>query len=272
MEQTQTQSTVVQFTSVDPTTMKFSEEFRCARSTAGQVVVGLRWLANSVASLKEATNDYQKTLYPTISVFANEVCDKYMSTFVSDVTEPLQVQVYGANLNGRLNDGRLKHDIPCKNTDRRSRYKYSQLGQLLSLLYDRLLFISRRDVTKVQRYVDNVEERKHFESLQALCGQFCDYLRGDENSVMSRWTSFVNSSRQTNGVQTKSHETERQPRGRGDGQSRGRSEWQPRGRGDGQSRGRSEWQPRGRGDGQTRGRGDGQTRGRGDGQTRGRGQ
>ena len=246
MEQIQTQSTAVQFTSVDPTTMKFSEEFRCARSTAGQVVVGLRWLANSVSSSKEATNDYQKALYPTITQLANEVCDKYMSTFVSGVVEPLQVQVYGANLNGRLNDGRLKHDIPCKNTDRRSRYKYSQLGQLLSLLYDRLLFISRRDVTKVQRYVDNAEERKHFESLQALCGQFCDYLRGDENSVMSRWTSFVNSSRQTNGVQTKSHETDGQTRGRG--------------------RGRDNTQTRGRGDGQTRGRGDGQTRGRSRGQ------
>jgi hypothetical protein len=270
MEQTQTQNTAVQFTSVDPTTMNFSEEFRCARSTAGQVVVGLRWLANSIASLKEATNDYQKALYPTISVLANEVSDKYMSAFVLNVTEPLQVQVYGANLNGRLNDGKLKHDIPCKNTDRRSRYKYSQLGQLLSLLYDRLLFISRRDVTKVQRYVNNVEERKHFESLQVLCGQFCDYLRGDENSVMSRWTSFVNSSRQTNGVQTKSHENERQPRGRGNGLQRGRGDGQQRGRGDGLQRGRGDGQQRGRGDGQQRGRGNGLQRGRGDGQQRGR--
>ena len=127
-----------EFLTVDPSAMKFSEEFRCAKSTAGQVIVGLRWLANTLSSSKEASNDYQKTLYPTIIRLANEVCDKYMATFVNGVSNPLQIQVYAANLNGRLNDGRLKHDIPCKNTDRRSRYKYSQLGQLLSLLYDKL--------------------------------------------------------------------------------------------------------------------------------------
>jgi hypothetical protein len=198
--QTQAQNTAVQFTTVNPTTMNFSDEYRCARSTAGQAVVGLQWLAKSVSSTKEATNEYQKTLYPTIVKLANEVCDKYMETF-TNVTNPLQVQVYGANLNGRFNDGRLKHDITCKNVDKKLRYKYSQLGQLLSLLYDRLLYISRRDVTKIQRYVDNVDERKHYETLQSLCAQFCGYLRGDDNSVMSRWTAFVNSSRQTNNVQ-----------------------------------------------------------------------
>jgi hypothetical protein len=215
MEKVNEQNTPVNFTTVDPTSMKFSEEFKCAKSTAGQVVVGLRWLSNTVSSSKEATNDYQKKLYPTITQLANEVCDKYMETFVSGVSEPLQVQVYGANLNGRLNDGRLKHDIPCKNTDRRARYKYSQLGQLLSLLYDRLLFISHRDVNKIPRYVENADERKHFESLQQLCAQFCNYLRGDDNSIMSRWTTFVNSSRQSFNVQSKTQNQEASNRGRG---------------------------------------------------------
>jgi hypothetical protein len=225
MEESQTNTknttianTPVDFTTVDPSALKFSEEFKCAKSAAGQVVVGLRWLANTLSSSKEITNDYQKILYPTIIRLANKVCDKYMELFVSGISEPLQIQVYAANLNGRLNDGRLRHDIPCKNTDRRSRYKYSQLGQLLSLLYDRLLFISRRNVDSIQRYVDNKDERTHFESLQKLCSEFCTFLRGDDTSIMSVWTTFVNSSRQTNGVPAKpprDHKSQSFTRGRG---------------------------------------------------------
>lgn len=203
MEKSNEQSTTIQFTSVDPTNMKFSEDYRCARSTAGQVVVGLRWLAKNVDTTKEMNNEYQKNLYPTITKLANEVCDKYMDIFVNNMTDNVQIQVYGANLNGRFNDGRLKHDIPCKKTDRKARYKYSVLGQLLSLLYDRLLFISHRDVSKIQRYVNNDEERKHFESLQQKCYNFCKYLRGEDDSVMSRWTVFVNDSRKSHGVQVK---------------------------------------------------------------------
>ena len=247
------QNTPIQFTTVDPTTMNFSEDFRCARSTAGQVVVGLRWLANNVNSSKEMHNEYQKNLYPTITKMANEVCDKYMDTFVNNVTDAVQVQVYGANLNGRFNDGRLKHDIPCKRTDRRARYKYSVLGQLLSLLYDRLLFVSKRNVNKIQRYVDNEEERKHFESLQQSCVHFCTYLRGDDDSVMSRWTKFVNDSRESYGVAAK------QPEKKAPDNSEDRNEEHRRGHGQGTERG-----SRGRGQGTGRG-----SRGRGRGTERG---
>lgn len=279
MEKSNEQNTPVQFTTVDPTGMKFSEDYRCARSTAGQVVVGLKWLANNVNSSKEMNNDYQKNLYPTITKMANEVYDKYKETFVTNVTDSVQVQVYGANLNGRFNDGRLKHDIPCKRTDRRARYKYSVLGQLLSLLYDRLLFVSKRDVNKIQRYVDNEEERKHFVSLQQACNQFCSYLRGDDDSVMSRWTKFVNDSRESHGVSSKQPErTESSPSRERDGRGRGR------GRGSGLSRGGSQNDERvgnqdsglesRRGRGSSRGRGQelGQGQGQGRGSSRGRGQ
>jgi hypothetical protein len=203
MEQVKTNtSNTVEFTTVDPNTMNFSEEFRCARSTAGQVVLGLNYLSSSVLS-QESTNEYQKELYPMIVSLSKEVYEKYMQTFVSGTKSDVELQVFGVNLNGRFNDGKLKHNIVCKNTKVNSKYKYSQLGQLLSLLYDRLLFISRRDVTKIQRYMDNKEECKYFEKLQKLATEFCNYLRNDTDSVMSRWTTFVDTMRQNNNVKPK---------------------------------------------------------------------
>ena len=71
------QNTPVKFTTTDPANMKFYAEYRCARSSAGQVVVGLRWLATSVSNDKTATNEYQEKLYPRIVQLANEVYDEY---------------------------------------------------------------------------------------------------------------------------------------------------------------------------------------------------
>lgn len=235
MEQNGTFTTnAVEFTTVDPNTMKFSDEFRCARSTAGQVVLGLKYLVSSVSS-REPTNDYQVELYPTIIKLADEVCEKYMQSFVYKTTGKVKLQVFGVNLNGRFNDGRLKRYILCKNTKATTQYKYSQLGQLLSLLYDRLLFLSRRDVTKIQRYVENEEERTHFETLQKLCADFCNYLRNDENSVMLRWTTCVNTMRQNNNVQPKQYNVEQ--RGTSRGSTRGTSRGSARGTARGSSRG-----------------------------------
>ena len=241
------------FTTVDPTVMKFSEKFRCAMSTAGQVVVGLKWLADDITN-KKTENDYQSSLYPKIVESANEVVNEYMKVFVNEVTEPLQIQVFAANLNGRLNDGRLRHDIPCKNVTQRSRYERAQLGQLLSLLYDRLLFISRRDVKAITRYEENENERVHFEDLQKRCVQFCGFLRSNDDSVMSRWTAFIDSLRKTN-----EGSTQREPRGRG---GRGRGRW---------NQDRDQWSRQG-GRGSSTGRGGrGSDRG-GRGSNRGRGQ
>lgn len=203
MEQTKTNtSSTVEFTTVDPNTMKFSEEFRCARSTAGQVVLGFNFLSSSVLS-QNSTNEYQKELYPMIVSLSKEVYEKYMETFVLGEKNSVELQVFGVNLNGRFNDGKLKHNIICKNTKTSSKYKYAQFGQLLSLLYDRLLFISRRDITKIQRYMENKEEYQYFEKLQKLATEFCNYLRNDTNSVMSRWTTFIDVMRQNNNIQPK---------------------------------------------------------------------
>lgn len=191
---------VVSFDDISPSSLTFSDQYKCARSTAGQVVAGLSWSVNNVSSTKQPTNEYQSSLYPMVCQLGAEVCKKYTEMFITSVTDPVQRQVYGANLNGVHNDGKLNRCITCKNINDRLKYQYSQFGQLLSLLYDRLLFISRRDVEKIQRYVNDETERHAFESLQVQCAEFCKYLRGDDDSVMSRWSTFVTNTRQKNNV------------------------------------------------------------------------
>ena len=223
MTETNTQR-VVSFDDISPTNLTFSEQYRCTRSTAGQVVAGLSWSVNNVSSTKEQNTNYQASLYPMICQLGTEVFNKYMETFINNVSDPVQRQVYGANLNGARNDGRLNRAITCKNVRVRLTYQYSQFGQLLSLLYDRLNYISGRDVTKIQRYVDNEQERQAFVSLQNSCKQFCTYLRGDDNSVMSRWSTFVTTTRQQNNIQIQEQPIKNlnfeHSRGRGRGRGR----------------------------------------------------
>ena len=190
----------VSFEDINPTTMTFSSTFRCARSTAGQVVQGLNHLVMQLNGDSEyandkkvPTNDYQQYLYPRMSLLAKQIVDNYTKQFVTDVTDPLQRQVYGANLNGNRNNGQLNKSIPCRGVNRFMRYKFAQFGQLLSLLHYRLMFIAKRDPQYIKRYKENVDECQHFETLRKSCEEFCDYLKKDEDdkSVVALWTNCV---------------------------------------------------------------------------------
>jgi hypothetical protein len=197
----------VSFSDISPMKFIVQEQYKCAKSTAGQTVSGLSGLIKNLASNKQPSNEYQLVLYPKIIELGTELTNKYMETFVNNITEPLCLQVFGANLNGSGNDGKLNRLILCKNVDDRLRYKYIQFGQILSLLYDRLLFISRRDTSKIMRYVNNENERKEFLILQEKCGDFCKYLRGEDSSLMNRWFSFINVTRQNLGFEFHRKET-----------------------------------------------------------------
>ena len=200
------QDTPVSFDNVDPTHMEFSLMFKCARSTAGQVVQGLQhlvWHLNGsnqyTDDKKVPTNEYQNVLYPKMASLAEKVVSKYLETFVEGVSDPLQKQVFGANLNGNRNNGQLNKFIPCRGVNRFLRYKFAQFGQLLSLLHYRLMFIANRDPKFIKRYVDNPSELLHFEELKQLCVNFCDYLRKDDDSVTNDWATCVTEARlQTN--------------------------------------------------------------------------
>jgi hypothetical protein len=190
----------VSFENINPTTMTFSPTFRCARSTAGQVVQGLNHLAMQLngegeyaSDKKVPTNDYQQSLYPKMSLLAKQIVDYYTKRFVTDVVDPLQRQVYGANLNGNRNNGQLNKSIPCRGVNRYMRYKFAQFGQLLSLLHYRLTFVAKRDPQYIKRYKENVDECQHFETLRKSCEEFCDYLKkdGDDQTVVAAWASCV---------------------------------------------------------------------------------
>ena len=194
----------VSFEDINPVTMTFSSTFRCARSTAGQVVQGLNHLAMQLNGegeyandKKVPTNDYQQSLYPKMSLLARQIVDDYTKRFVTDVTDPLQRQVYGANLNGNRNNGQLNKSIPCRGVNRYMRYKFAQFGQLLSLLHYRLTFIAKRDPQYIKRYKENADECQHFETLRKSCEEFCDYLKkdGDDKTVVAIWANCVTDAR-----------------------------------------------------------------------------
>jgi len=205
VEQT-TSHQVVSFENIDPQEFEFSLKYQCAKSTAGQVVQGFSHLAKYLNGLseydgkkKEATNKFQEYLYPNMAKLSEELVAEYISKFVTDVTDALQKQVFGANLNGVKNDGQLNKFIPCKGINNKFlRYEYAQFGQLLNLLHYRLTFISMRDSMSIKRYVENPEELKHFELLKQRTREFCDSIKNSTTSYFSKWENIVNEARKVN--------------------------------------------------------------------------
>lgn len=192
----------VSFESIDPTNLDYSHLYKCAKSAAGQVVQGLNHLSMHLTgegiykdNKKDAVNPFQTYLYPKISELSNEIVKKYNATFVDLVTDPLQLQVFGANLNGSRNNGQLNRFITCKSVGKLLRYQFAQLGQLLTLLHFRLAFIANRDSQSVKRYQENEEECKHFDDLRRRARQFCDYLK---TVTFVQWSSFVSEARKFN--------------------------------------------------------------------------
>jgi hypothetical protein len=204
---------VVSFENIDPRKFEFSLKYQCAKSTAGQVVQGFSHLAKYLngqdmydGKKKEAKNKFQEYLYPNMAKLAEELVEDYVSKFVTDVTDSLQKQVFGANLNGIKNDGQLNKFIPCKGISNKFlRYEYAQFGQLLNLLHYRLTFISMRDSMSIKRYVENPEELKHFELLKLRTRLFCNSIKNTTSLVynfFSKWENIVTEARKVNDSET----------------------------------------------------------------------
>jgi len=200
-EQTQTQQQPrreVSFDSVDPTTLPFELWYKCGKSCAGQVVLGLMNTRDQLTGTgkytdkqKKPSNEYQETLYPDMVTLTTELVDTYYSTFVKDTTDPVQLQVFGANLNGYRNNGQLNRLITCNGVNFMSTYEFAQLGSLLQLLRNRVEFVATRDASTIRRYQENPEEAKWFEELQSRAQKFTTYL----DSVLQRWMVSVNTAR-----------------------------------------------------------------------------
>jgi hypothetical protein len=199
LTQTQTVPTPVSFDDVSLDHLAFNESFRVTRGAASQVVLGLR---NMLTKLSTPTNEYQKSIYPQLSKLTQEIVDRYTTSFLQ-VTDTVQRQVTGANLNGHRNDGSLYRSVNS-GINRSLTYGYAQFGQLLKVLTSRLRFITNRDAQTVQRYKENTEEATAYGLLQSQSTEFLTYL----TTVNDEWTKVVDVARSEHNIQ----KTVRQPR------------------------------------------------------------
>jgi hypothetical protein len=188
----------VLFDNIDVTTFSFSLLYKCAKSTTGQVIQGLYHMASHLQGVneykddkKETNGQYQEYLYPKIALIAMRVVMEYKKKFINDIINPLQKQVFGANLNGNRNNGQLNKFIVCKGVDKNLRYKYAQFKQLLSLLLYRLTFIANRDADSVNRYNENLDEKMHFVDLQNRVIEFCKFLKENDDSIFNEWNNCL---------------------------------------------------------------------------------
>lgn len=190
------------FENIDPRTLPFKFAFRCALSTAGQVVQGLahtgRYLSGSgeySENFKPITNKFQEFLYPKISEIANLIVNNYVANFVENITDPLIKEVYGSNLNGSGNDGQLPNAITCTGVSRNVKYEHIQFKNAIALLNYRLNFIAKRDPQTIKRYRNSKQECLLFETLQIKAREFCNYL---EQIIYIKWDEVKTEARKFN--------------------------------------------------------------------------
>lgn len=203
-QQTSQAPTPVSFDDISLEHLSFNETFRVTRGSASQVVLGLR---NMLQKLSNPENDYQRSIYPQLVTSINRLVDSYTSTFLT-VTDATERQVYGANLNGFRNDDSLYRSVNS-GINRSLTYGYSQFGQLVRVLTNRLRFVVKRDPQSVERYKNSDSEMVAYKKLQQAADAYLTVV----NEVMDSWSKTVDESRKTHGVQrenTNTRQTSRQ--------------------------------------------------------------
>ncbi len=190
------------FDNIDPRNLPFKFGFRCAMSTAGQVIQGLSHTSRYLGGIGEYENNrkpilnkFQEFLYPKISELAQTIVNSFVEKFIEKIDDPLTREVYGANLNGSANNGQLPNSITCIGVSRNVRYEYIQFKNAVALLNYRLNFIAKRDTNSIKRYKENNEEKTRFESLKIKAREFCDYLESD---IFIKWEEIKTEARKFN--------------------------------------------------------------------------
>lgn len=179
------------FEDIDPLKLNFSLQFNCAKSTAGQTIRSFYDLKNCLlgengCAKMAPTNKFQESLYPNMTSLCGDIVDMYMKTFVNDVSDQMEKEIYGYNLNGKFNNGQLGKYVSYKGLP--PRYESASFVQCVNLLIHRLKFITTRDHTTIKRYVDDEVARNIFVKLQSQCLIFLTYLNDD---VYTKWTECV---------------------------------------------------------------------------------
>lgn len=162
----------VSFDNIDFRTLPFSPEYCWGKSAIGQIMRGLMDIKNNV--ITQEPNEMTPHIVYVIETLTFAYDDLFMKN-----TDYIANQVYGANLNGRFNNGQLNRYIfPKMNRRQRSgtRYNNTRIIQLLQLLKFRIAYIINRDITQIRRYQENEEEGKQFVALQIKAGCFMKLL------------------------------------------------------------------------------------------------
>ena len=191
----------VSFDDIDPRKLSFDFNYKCSRASAGQVVQGIshtgRYLSGTDEydgeKQKPTENDFQKFLYPKIAEISSAIVDKYVEMFALDQNDnAVTKEVFGANLNGSHNDGKLNKPIVCKGVNPAIKYKFIQFKNLVNLLHHRMEFIANRNPLMVRRYKENDNERVVYQQLANDAKEFCKYLN---ESALLKWDEIINESR-----------------------------------------------------------------------------
>jgi len=170
---------------------EYNKELKVCRGSFVQLMV---FVNNLATTNKVASNDYQKKLYPALTTICQKIVDKYNSTF-TNVSEENRA-IYSQYLVGR--SGKLNHPVFHRGVNRNLTYEYSQLGQILNALSNRLTFIITRDITKYQFTDEN--SRNSFVHLQTVAKEYHTFLMGasednKEGSISQEWYNTVQDAR-----------------------------------------------------------------------------
>lgn len=186
----------VSFDDIYPMSLPFNTSFKCAKSAPGQIIKGLidmmdniNGTGNYIETYKNATNNYQKYLYPIIVDFIKKIVEKYVADFVTNIINPTMRRIFGEKINGYKNNGQLNKFIPCKNINKFLNYEYAQFGQLIMLLNYRLSFIADKN----NEYTENTIEYFHFIELKKKANDFCIFLK----DIINKWKAHVHNARKT---------------------------------------------------------------------------
>jgi hypothetical protein len=167
--------------------LPYDEKYRLNQASASQLVRGLQEMTGR---LPEPQNDYQKELYPVLKKIVEKVVDKYTSMIQS--TSEVEREIRRFNLHGY--NGRVKRAIVTRGVKFNLVYKYSNFGDYLKTITQRLTYLVERPLP--QRYVTNTTEGTAYEQLKIQIQEFLKFIKDE---VEQSWNTVVTQARTAGG-------------------------------------------------------------------------
>ena len=181
---------VVDWSNIHWSKLDFAENYKVCYGAAGQIIKGMNM---SLLQINNSSDEYQNELQNALKEYIKEVILKYEELFMNDIlnSDSIKKQVYGANLNGIDNNGRLKLLIGTSRINKSLSYDNAQFGQLLAILSQRFSYLETREYSNVERYKNDIVQRNYFLELQIKSREFLNFINNDENSIKKKWMTKI---------------------------------------------------------------------------------